>query len=575
MSAPCETLARPRRTLARDHVKALSLVLCEEFGTDFLFYSGSTGELVGDQDPDRRDISAPEETPAEILAFAAAGRPQVSRMNISHYRLVLPIQEPEGPKLIAIGECPAISRTPQDFRLEQARLQKWLLSVQSRLSFTGWSTSFHRSDKPNHDQLRSLLEAFHELNELLGGLRIPGESSHYQNRVLQRVVATLPVETLVWVPARQEETIVIGGKQLLSARDCAELARFLSKSPEWHSSGCMILNEVQSCQLGERFPMIGNLIALAVGENNALGWLIALNKCGVTPVALRSPGLNGNPSRMPASSPHPPCAERLEVAPFRRIDAALLMPFGSLLGLQSRSLHRQSQVQGLFAGLFRTLTAAIDARDSYTSGHSERVARVAVELGRELGLGELELGDIYLAGLLHDVGKIGIPDSILLKSEPLASEEQELVHQHVTIGYKILENFGAISHLLPFILYHHERYDGTGYPERLKGEAIPRSARILAVADSFDAMNTARPYRPALLPDQIEEILACGWNMQWDGEVINAFFRARERIYPIQECGIGRSVWHALGKVLRESHGDGSSNINPSGITRRSVPTAR
>jgi len=337
----------------------------------------------------------------------------------------------------------------------------------------------------------------------------------------------------------------------------------------------MILNEVQSCPLGERFPMIGNLIALAVGENNALGWLIALNKCGVTPAALRSPGLNGNPRRIPASSPHPSCAERLEVAPFRRIDAALLMPFGSLLGLQSRSLHRQSQVQGLFAGLFRTLTAAIDARDSYTSGHSERVARVAVELGRELGLGELELGDIYLAGLLHDVGKIGIPDSILLKSEPLAFEEQELVHQHVTIGYKILENFGAISHLLPFILYHHERYDGTGYPERLKGEAIPRSARILAVADSFDAMNTARPYRPALLPDQIEEILACGWNMQWDGEVINAFFRARERIYPIQECGIGRSVWHALGKVLRESHGDGSGNINPSGITRRSVPAAR
>jgi len=551
MSALCEAPARARRALAFDRVKALSLVLCEEFGTVFLFYNGSTGELVGDQGPGERDISAPEETPAEILAFAADGRPQVSRVNISHYRLVLPIQEPEGPKLVAIGELPAISRSPQDFRLEQARLQKWLLSVQSRLSFTGWSISPHRSDKPNHDQLRSLLEAFHELNELLGGLRIPGESSRYQNRILQRVAAMLPVETLVWVPAHQEETVVIEGNHLLSARDCAELARFLSKSPEWHSSGCMILNEVQSCRLGERFPMISNLIALAVGENNALGWLIALNKCDVTPAALRSPGLNGNSSRMPASSPHPSCTERLQVAPFRRIDAALLMPFGSLLGLQSRSFRRQSQVQELFAGLLRTLTAAIDARDSYTSGHSERVARVAVELGRELGLGELELGDIYLAGLLHDVGKIGIPDSILCKCEPLSPEEQEQIHQHVTIGYKILENFAAVSHLLPFVLYHHERYDGTGYPERLKGEAIPRSARILAVADSFDAMNTARPYRPALSPNQIEEILACGWNLQWDGEVVNAFFRARERIYPIQGCGIGQSVWHALRRVLR------------------------
>src|SRR5271157_854738 len=283
MSALCEAPARARRALAFDRVKALSLVLCEEFGTDFLFYNGSTGDLVGDQDSGRRDSSLLEETPAEILAFAADGQPQVSCMNISHYRLVLPIQEPEGPKLVAIGELPAISRSPQDFRLEQARLQKWLLSVQSRLSFTGWSMSPHRSDKPNHDQLRSLLDAFHELDELLGGLRIPGESSRYQNRILQRVAATLPVESLIWVPEHQEETVVIEGKQLLSARDCAELAGLLSKNPEWHSAGCMILNEVQSCRLGERFPMISNLIALAVGENNALGWLIALNKCDVTP----------------------------------------------------------------------------------------------------------------------------------------------------------------------------------------------------------------------------------------------------------------------------------------------------
>jgi HD-GYP domain-containing protein (c-di-GMP phosphodiesterase class II) len=553
MSALCDAPAKARRTLASDRVKSLSRIVCEEFGTDFLFYSGSTGELVGDQDPGRRDISALEETPAEIVAFAAEGRPQVSRMKISRYRLVLPIQAPDGPKLVAIGELPAISRSAQDFRLEQARLQKWLQSVQSRLSFTGWSMSLQRSDKPNHEQLRSLLEAFHELNELLGGLRIPGESSRYQNRILRRVATTLPVETLVWVPADQEETVVIERNHLLSKRECAELAKLLSKSPEWHSSGCMILNQVQSCPLGERFPKIINLIALAVGENNALGWLIAMNKCDVTAAAYRSLHLYGHLSRMPAPSPHPSCTERLEVAPFRRIDAALLMPFGSLLGLQSRSFRRQFQVQELFAGLLRSLTAAIDAKDSYTSGHSERVARVAVELGRELGLGELELGDIYLAGLLHDVGKIGIPDSILRKCGPLTLEEQEQTHQHVTIGYRILENFGAISHLLPFVLYHHEHYDGTGYPEGLEGEAIPRAARILAVADSFDAMNTARAYRPAMLHDHLEEILACGSNMQWDGEVINAFFRARERIYSIQECGVGQSVWHALHKVLPEN----------------------
>ena len=159
------------------------------------------------------------------------------------------------------------------------------------------------------------------------------------------------------------------------------------------------------------------------------------------------------------------------------MDVALLKPFASLLGLHSRSSRRQTQVHELFAGLVRSLTAAIDAKDPYTCGHSERVARIAVELARELGLSESELGDVYLAGLLHDIGKIGVPDSVLGKRGSLTADEFAQITQHVLIGCRILEGFRGISHLLPSVLSHHERFDGTGYPHGLEGEAIPLLAR--------------------------------------------------------------------------------------------------
>jgi putative nucleotidyltransferase with HDIG domain len=218
------------------------------------------------------------------------------------------------------------------------------------------------------------------------------------------------------------------------------------------------------------------------------------------------------------------------------------MPIAALLGGQSRLARRHGHLQELFTGLVRSLTMAIDAKDAYTFGHSERVARIAVELGRELRLPEAELNALYLGGLLHDIGKIGVRDSVLNKTGPLSPEEAEEVRQHVHIGHRILADIDALSHLLPLILHHHERIDGTGYPAGLQGEAIPLLARVLAVADSFDAMNTPRSYRATLTRPQIEETLKQGAGSQWDARVIGAFFLAKGRIQAIQQRGIGESV---------------------------------
>ncbi len=537
-----------RRVVAPDRVKTLSLVLREEFDTSFLFYDGSTGEFLGDQDGRKSQISRPRETPAEILAMAHNGRPHITRRSTDRYRLVLPIQEVDGSSLVAIGNVTALARSLQDSRLEQVRLQKWIRSVHSRLSPTGRPPGQFRNDRPHHEPLKTLLEASRELNDLLVNLGIAEDSTKVPNRILQRVASVLSVQTLIWAPPRGEESLIIEGDCFLSEQDCRELARLLSKNPEWDPSGYLILNDFWSCGLGARFPGIINLIAFSVDEKDRGGLLIALNKSAAAPVANRAPGSDRRTTRvaMPATPPDRLIAERPEVVPFRRIDAAVLMPFGSLLGLQSSSSRRQSHVQELFAGLIRSLTAAIDAKDSYTCGHSERVARVAVELGRELELSDLELGDVYLGGLLHDIGKIGVPDSVLCKTGPLTAEEFMQIRQHVLIGCRILGDFREISHLLPLVLSHHERHDGLGYPHGLSGEAIPLLVRILAVADCYDAMNTSRHYRDALVRDRIEVSLEEGRNRQWDGKVVNAFFRARERIYSVHQRGVGDSAWFAL-----------------------------
>jgi HD-GYP domain-containing protein (c-di-GMP phosphodiesterase class II) len=245
------------------------------------------------------------------------------------------------------------------------------------------------------------------------------------------------------------------------------------------------------------------------------------------------------------------------VTAFRKSDAALLTPFVALLGLHVRASERHQELKDLLVGLTRSLTAALDAKDSYTYGHSERVARIAVELGRELGLQEDELGDIYLTGLLHDVGKIGVRDAVLTKRGPLTPEEFEHVKQHVTIGYAILSDLRPIRNLLPGVLYHHERVDGSGYPDGLAGDAIPLLARILAVADAYDAMSTTRPYREAIPCRKVEEILVQGAGTQWDKQVVDAFLRCRLRIHAIRQRGVGDSLREAIDGALRK---DGSSN---------------
>jgi HD-GYP domain-containing protein (c-di-GMP phosphodiesterase class II) len=231
-----------------------------------------------------------------------------------------------------------------------------------------------------------------------------------------------------------------------------------------------------------------------------------------------------------------------------------------IMGLVRRLLvthdqYRRSQekLRNTLFDLVHCLTAAIEAKDPYTCGHSERVARIAARLARQMNLPGGVVSDIYLAGLLHDIGKIGIRDGVLQKADRLTDEEFEHIKTHTLVGDRIVSNIKQLKHLRPGVRNHHEHWNGQGYPDGLSGEGIPLLARILAVADTCDALMSDRSYRRALPPRQIDEILSSGAGSQWDPSVVTHFMACHDELYPISQRGIGQSVLAAVEHTLQTS----------------------
>ncbi|MCK9522924.1 MAG: GAF domain-containing protein [Proteobacteria bacterium] len=179
--------------------------------------------------------------------------------------------------------------------------------------------------------------------------------------------------------------------------------------------------------------------------------------------------------------------------------------------------------QRVYYETLKTLTHTIDARDGYTRGHSDRVADLAEKLARRLGLSERNIDKIISAAILHDIGKIGIRDELLLAPRPLTPEERVAIQQHATLGFNILSPLKFLGEVRPIVHYHHERWDGKGYPEGRAGKQIPFAARIIAVADAYDAMTSTRPYREPLSQDEAIAEIRAGAGTQFDPEVVAAF----------------------------------------------------
>jgi putative nucleotidyltransferase with HDIG domain len=196
------------------------------------------------------------------------------------------------------------------------------------------------------------------------------------------------------------------------------------------------------------------------------------------------------------------------------------------------------------------LSSSLGAREEQTRRHSVRVSEYALRLARELGLPRNRLTDIRYGGLIHDVGKIGLPDSILLKPGPLTPEERRDVEQHSEIGQKLVLEIPELNHLSGIVLSHHERFDGRGYPNGVNGRLIPLGSRIIAVVDTYDSLTSSRPYRRTLThAAAVQEIERCSGS-QFDPEIVEAFFRIpQEELTDLRELANGsesiRDAYHA------------------------------
>lgn len=266
----------------------------------------------------------------------------------------------------------------------------------------------------------------------------------------------------------------------------------------------LVLNRAHTSAPTWEYATIRELASVPILQGTRLaGWLLAINHAGV----------DGD-----------------EFCEFGTAEIRLLESVSTILGVHRHNTHLFARQGDLFAASVRALTSAIDAKDPYTHGHSERVARVAVCIAQELGLDKELLDTIYLGGLLHDIGKIGIDDNILKKAGPLTADEHDHIKRHPQLGYDILSGVTQLQKILPIVLHHHESWDGSGYPHGLTGEATPLIARIAAVADAFDAMSSDRPYRRGMADDQLDEVIRGGAGRQWDPNVVDAFFACRDQI---------------------------------------------
>ena len=200
--------------------------------------------------------------------------------------------------------------------------------------------------------------------------------------------------------------------------------------------------------------------------------------------------------------------------------------FISLLTLATaaqRELNRRGRAaETTFLQTMLGIANIVDQRDPYTAGHSHRVAEYSVAVAKQLKLSNVLIERVRWSALLHDLGKIGIPDAVLLKAGPFDQLERQIINHHPSIARDILGEVEAMAEIVPCVLHHHERWDGSGYPAGLAGEAIPLLARVIAVADSFDAMTTDRPYRNALPIDEARRRLSDGSGSQWDERCIAA-----------------------------------------------------
>jgi HD-GYP domain-containing protein (c-di-GMP phosphodiesterase class II) len=512
----------------------LAANLRKAFGIAFSFWHAETGEVLhvslqqpGSSDPLR----------GQLARAVVGGDPQFIADEDCVLLLAIPLVTQAGPGVVATAAfATRIAYPGEDLTgvarllgIEPAKVPAWLnrqslwtadsllrlaSAAQGSIAAESRNVRLQREVEKLSDNLSSTYEEICLLHGVTQNLRISSDEDQLCSMVVNWLLDCLPAESaaIQLLPVAQEgdstyrtrtnSVFIQSGNCPIDNEQFSKLVAHLQRQA---AGGPIVVNQHITGAADWPFPEVRQAILVPMTEGQRIfGWLTALN--------------------------------HVDDAEFGTVEASLLNSVGAMLGIHSgnRDLYRQQSE--FLASVVRALTSAIDAKDPYTCGHSDRVARISVRLAKELGCESEVLHTLYMAGLLHDIGKIGINDAVLCKPGKLTEEEFEHIKQHPELGYRILADIQQLSSVLPAVLHHHEQWDGRGYPFRLAGDQIPLIARIVAVADAYDAMSSDRPYRKGMPIAKVDEIFRAGAGRQWDAKVIEAYFIAHDDI-----CEISRN----------------------------------
>jgi len=463
----------------------------------------------------------PEEVRAELQT---AGKPSTVEAGNGLIYYGVPLYDLRDPNHWCVGFVPReASNLPPELVVEATRKNwsseewdAWRLGLPDRSSpklihrliqlaagHVQEENSHYRREQEADDLARELDSVYEEislLHMLAGNLSVSLESNELGRLCLARIRDCVAAGGCAVLLAGETEKCdwSQSGSLPFGTGDWNVLERHF-EGHDWSTP--IVRNHLESSTLGADFPGLRSLVVAAVRANGRrIGFVIACNA--------RS-------------------------GEFGSIEASLLNSVAMIISTHSCNLALFREQDEMLLSFVKSLVTTLDAKDSYTRGHSQRVALIAHRIARQLRLTDDETDAIYLSGLLHDIGKVGISDSILKKPGRLTDEEFALIQRHPVIGYDILSGLKKLQHILPGVRHHHESFDGTGYPDRLSGHEIPLMARVLAVADAFDAMGSNRSYRQGMPIERIETILHEGAGVQWDPVVVRAYFESRNDIHRI------------------------------------------
>jgi len=448
----------------------------------------------------------------------ASGRPQTVEVSLGRQLLVIPLAgRRSGQSHCVVSEIdsdsPSLLKQLAISKLRELQYEADLMLLQEENKFF----------------LKQVSEDFEELAflRLMAERLALGESANEAGNLIAFMMPALGralgIEELYYFEGDRDPTLRVAQQWLPDASQAPkfshrELAKLVEHFSDDARRGPVVKNRMHETCLCPELLDLRELVLVAVSTAmGPIGWLLGVNKI------------------QPDETTGHKHLWQLSHTEIGTPEASLLCTAGAMLASYTHNLAFVDERESLLVSVVRTLVSAIESKDPYTCGHSERVARYGRCLAKEVGYDQEACERLYLTGLLHDVGKIGVGDAVLKKEGALTTEEFAEIQKHPELGWAILRELDQLEYVLPGVLHHHERVDGKGYPDQLGGEEIPRDGQLLAVVDAFDAMTSDRPYRDGMPVEKAVEIFKDGAGTQWNADLVEAFLGILPDILAVKE----------------------------------------